>query len=247
MPLFMLGWQYTTVFWSDNWYLPVIFFLILGGLNGYFALNWKWFTLLERKDWDGLISHLEEQVYTKKRYRAQPVRILINAYLMKSRTEDIQRLEGRLKEEKQRLRTRFALSLGIPYLLADDPQRMESYFHEFLSKGGKEGPWIIWNYSFALMLQKKTEEARQHLKGLLESNPPVTVHMLTLYLLDAFSPTDEVIAKTVQEGRGELIARFSEKKLQEEIERQRSNLQVVILGKLIQEAKGWLYSEVSAP
>ncbi len=46
MPLMMLGWEYATVFWSKNWFLPLLFAGVLALLNTYFISNWKLFSLL---------------------------------------------------------------------------------------------------------------------------------------------------------------------------------------------------------
>ncbi|HUX12496.1 MAG TPA: hypothetical protein VMW87_05680 [Spirochaetia bacterium] len=244
MPFFILGWDYTQLFWSRNWFLGAIFVAIMAVLNGYFIANWKLFGFLEREDWDGLIGYIEHRLYDRKIYRAHEVKILINTYVVKSNTEAILRLETVLRAERERLIPVFALQFGIPHLLKNDPIDMEIYFGEL-----KENPhcrdrdWIVWNFAFSLMLQQKSEEAKAHLVAIAKSPRNPVLNLLTLYLLDAYGTADGEIAETVEKGKAAVRARFSADRWHQEIEKQKSNLQVLVLAKLIEDASDWTYPE----
>ncbi len=243
MPLFVIGWDYAKLFWASDWYLPVIFFAIIGALNLYFALNWRLFILLEREDWAGIVRYLETQVFEKNRLRRQYVRILINGYLVNSNTEAIGRLERLIREKKPALVGAFALSLGIPYLLKNEPAEMERYFGAFVgNKRVAKENWISWNHAFALMLLKRREEARETLVGVARRSREPVLLLLSYYLLDAFSNDDPRVERLLEEGKASLKKRFSPILWQKELDRAKDEVEVVLLSKLVQEATEWLFA-----
>jgi hypothetical protein len=243
MPLILLGSDYTAVFWSKNWGLPLLFIGIIGLLNGYFIYNWKLFTMLEREDWPGLITYLERKVYEKKMIVAQQVRILINAYLVSSNLEAINKLEGFLQDEKPAVLPRFALSFGIPYLLRNNSEEMESYFLRFIDDRGKDGEWIRWNYAFALILQGKKPEAEKALIKIPGKKIEPVLLLLAIYLLNSINPENKGASEIIDDNKARLKKRFTPVLWAREIERSRNNVQVVILSKLVEEATDWLYLE----
>lgn len=246
MPLIMLGWDYTRVFWGRNWGLPVLFVAIIGLLNAYFLLNWKLFTMLEREDWPALTAYLERRIFTKKLIISQQVRILVNAYLVRSDLDAIEKLEKFIKEQKPRILPRFALAFGIPYLLRNDSEQMEAYFSAFADSGGRDGPWIRWNYGFALILQGKKDGAADVLTRLCRDKTEPVLTLLSAYLLDSLKPEDDESLGLVAQGRGRLQKRYTPSLWAKEVERSRNNIQVVILAKLVEEATDWLFGEKQA-
>ena len=236
MPLAMLGWDYTKTFWSENWGLPVLFVLILGILNAYFTFNWRLFGLLEREDWDGLIEHLEHRIYERHIIIAQQCRILVNAYLVRSRLDAIEKLEAEIEKRRPRLLRRLVMPLGIRYLLSNDPEAMIAFFGRFVDERVRDRGWVRVAYAFAKLLAGDNETAAKYLSLVVSEERNPVLKMLALYLAEGVSPgshTEEV---------ERLRERMSPEKLQDEIERQRSNVQVVILARLIDEAKEWLFS-----
>lgn len=244
MPFLILGWDYTQVFWSNNWILAVIFVLIMGGLNAYFISNWKLFTLLEEENWHGLISYLEDRVFAKHRITKQSIRILVNTYVVTSNPEKITELEIFLRDERPKMVPAFAVQLGIPYLLRNEPEEMERYYgHIMKDPRCGELNWVKWNYGFALMLQQRVQEARDILVEILEGTKNALLKLITAYLLDAFSSSDATVASQVQDVRTAIRAKFDDEAWQKEIERQRNNLQVLVLSKLIRDATNWLFDD----
>lgn len=242
-PLLILGWSYTRIFWANNWYLPVIFVGIIGVLNAYFASNRKLFRLLENEDWEGIIRYLEAQIYSKHRLRRQYVRILVNAYLVNSKTDDIGRLEQHVRNEKPRLLPSCGLLFGIPYLLRNDAAEMEEYFGKLLTdRRLSDRTWIEWNHAFSLMLLKRREEARAKLTSIAKSTKEPVLLLLSIYMLDAFSDGDSSMEPTLEDGKSALKRRFGPAAWQKEIERAKDNVEVVVLTKLIQEATEWLFA-----
>jgi len=237
MPLAMLGWDYTKEFWGRNWGLPILFAVILGGLNGYFAFNWQLFRLLEREDWDGLIDHLEKRIIEKRIILAQQCRILINAYLVRSRLDSVSRLEAVIRERRPRLMRRLVMPLGVRHLLSNDPEVMLTYFGEFKDLRIREGGWVRWAYGFASLLAEHRDEALKYLRRVIAEERNPLLLLLSAYLLDSVEPGS---GRTAIEG---FKKRYTPERLASETERQRGSVQVVILARLIDEASDWLFDE----
>ena len=243
MPLIMLGWDYTRVFWSRNWGLPVLFVAIIGLLNAYFIFNWKMFTMLEREDWPELIAFLERRIYEKGLIIPQQVKILVNAYLVRSDLDAIAKLEAFIEEHKPRVLHRFALIFGLPYLLRNDSDEMAAYYSRFVDLKGKDGTWMRWNCGFALILQGKKDEAERRLAGACEEKGEPVLSLLSVYLLDSLRPEEERERRLIDDGRSRLTKRFTPTLWAREVERSRGNVQVVILSKLVEEATDWLFTD----
>lgn len=242
MPTVVMGWEYARLFWRSNWPVGIVFLAVLGGLNTYFALNWRLFTLLEREDWPALIEHLEDQIIARNRVREQQLRVLINAYVVAARPERVTQLEHRLREVQPKWVARLPLDFGIPYLLKNDAAEMERYFGEMKERARCPEPvWVRWNYAFALMLQQRHEEARTVLLAVADESKNPVQKLLTAYLLDTISTHDETARAVVHRLRSELRSRFPGEKWERELERHRSSLQVLVLSKLISDASGWAF------
>jgi hypothetical protein len=242
LPLFVLGWSYTRVFWTANWYLAALFLLIAGGLNLYFALNWKLFALLEKEDWASLKLYLEDVIYNKKRYSRYTVRLLINTCVVQAKPEDIVRLEHHIRSEKPRYLYMCALEFGLPYLLRNDSDAMVRYYGEILEHPGHSQPeWIQWSYGFSLLLSEDTDQAKDVLSDLEKTCKNPIIRGLTLYLLDAFSAGDDDIKQRVENGRSALQKNWTIETWQKELNKQRDNLQILVLSKLMKEATGWIF------
>ena len=242
MPLIMLGWDYTRVFWGRNWGLPLFFVAVIGLLNTYFILNWKVFTLLEREDWPRLISHLEHRIYKKRVILGQQVKILVNAYLVHSELEAIGKLEEFVRDRKPKLLPKSVLAFGIPYLLRNEAEEMERYFSQFVHIRGREGPWVRWNYAFSLILKGDKKNAESALAGLCEEKTEPVLGLLSAYLLYSLKPESDQAALAGRR-RTLLRSRYTPSQWAREVERSRSSVHVVVLQKLIEEATDWMFDE----
>jgi hypothetical protein len=242
MPLILLGNDYAALFWKESWYLPLLFLAVVLGIDTYFFFNWKLFRLLEDENWDGVISYLENGLYGKGRCSGQRVRILVNAYLLKNRMEDIERLEKHLKAHRPSLHSRFALSLGVPALLKTDAESLEFFYGALREERRRERDWINFLYSFALLMQGRRDEAREQFSRLVEADycGPV-VMLLSLYTLDPFTREDDDTASLVSRKSAELKKQFQRPALEKSIQRSREQIIPVMLAKLTEDALSWLY------
>lgn len=265
MPLFIMGAEYAGLFWAGNWVIGCVFVLVLAALNSFFIANWRLFSLLEREDWPGLIARLEELVFAKGRVRAQYLRLLANAYLVSSGIDGMGRLEAEVRARKPALLRKLAVLFGVPHLLRNDPADCEAYFSEWRGKAGIEAPdWIAWDWGFTLLINKKAEEARAEFAALAARSKDPIVACLSAYLADEATPTSTsaeapadaaVPATTTSSAAGpgpaaksptgsakaRLLKRFSRASWAREVSRAKSEVQPVILSKLIDDATAWLF------
>ncbi len=242
MPLMFLGWEYTKDFWSSNWYLPLLFIAIIGVLNSYFIANWKLFDLLEREDWNGLVTFLEKRVLEKNRLTQQNIRLLVHGYVVRSDMNAVKALGERIREKSPAMFNRNALLFGIPHLLSNHPAQMEEYFRTAIEGGASDINWLQWNRAFSLMMLDRKNEAKEILLSVVRSRERDTILLLlNAYLMDSFSRQDTAVAEEIQKIRTVLTKRFTRSAWEKEIERAKGNLQVVILIRLVQEATDWLY------
>ncbi len=243
MPLTVLGWDYAQLFWSRNWVLAVLFVVVMAGINAYFLSQWRLFMLLESENWHGLIHYLEERIYEKRRIRPQHVRILINTYVVTSKLDAIEQLEEFLTEHRPALVARFSLQLGVPYLLKNQADAAERFFAGLLEDQRVERRnWIRWSHAFSLLLQKKQDDAKERLKGLVPDVKDPVLLVLALYLLEAFARNDEQAGELVESKLAELKQRYTQSQWSKEADKRKNEIHVLLLSKLLQEAADWAFS-----
>jgi len=242
MPVFFLGWEYAGTFWSANWYLALLFVLVLGVLNAYFIRNWRLFAALEGEDWPGVIAVLEGRVGKGSWFSSGDVRLLVNAYVVTGRPEGIARLESDLKTRKPGVRKKNALILGIPHLLSNDGERIASYFGEFAGDSSvSDTEWLQWSRAFGLMLAGRNDEAREIFHSLIDEDREPIVRALSAYLLEAYAGDDPAERERIDRCKREITSGKTEKEWDRLVEKARGDLYVLILTKLLRDVRTWLY------
>jgi hypothetical protein len=246
-PLLLLGGDWFSVFWSRNWIIAVVFLVTLGAVDGYFALNWKLFTGLEKEDWAGVASFLEKRIFRSGWLPANRVRLLLNTYLVTSNTDGILALEAYLARRKPGFVGRFSLSFGIPHLLANDPKDAEVFFRLLLAAPKlADRDWVAWNHAFSLLQMKSPDEAKAELTDLAGRVKEPVLLLLSVYLLDVLARNDAALETRVGEMRTRLAAGQTPDTFQKTIEKSSGNMQVVVLSKLIHDAVQWLFAGPTA-
>ncbi len=243
MPLIMLGPEYSATFWSSSWYLPIVFFVVIGIIDGYFLLHWRLLILLEKEDWQGLVSYLEEQIYRKEKLRIQFVRTLINAYFVTSRVSSIEKLEQKLREKRPRLMRKFALQLGIPKILHDQADDLVAFFGEFKEQKVARADWVRFLYAFGLLMKQRHSEGREELLAVAKSTRDPILQLVTVYTLEPFKSSDDEVLSLISAERRRLAEKYSRQDFRKEVDKRRENIVVLVLSRLIDDSLDWLYSE----
>ncbi|MBI9103371.1 MAG: hypothetical protein JEY99_13215 [Spirochaetales bacterium] len=249
MPAFLVGWDFAGTMWVDSWYLPILFLVFIGVLNFYFIFNWRLFTLLEGEKWKEILDFLDDEFFKKSggkrglRLNRTRIRIYINACVVSSNLMQISKLADFLKEHQIKLFADYVLTLGLPQLLKEDPEKLEAFYGQvYTLPKVKDASWCIWIHSFAQMLQKK-DEARKALTGLVSDKDPL-IKLLSLYLIG-------VSAKVELDGDEELFYKekaslkefLSADKLSRIREKQQGNMLFYAMSKIIDQAWEWLHQE----
>jgi hypothetical protein len=254
LPLALLGPEPSLAFWKGNWYLALLFLALIGGLNSFFLLNRKTFLLVEREDWGGLSAHLVGIMFPKGRFRSGRVRLLVNAYLLQSEVGGIERLEAELSAKNPAVLRKNALLFGVTRLLRGRAAEAEAFFEPYLgAKDVESRDWLRFDYGFSLVLQKKLAESLPYLEEGSASRDAVLC-LLAAYLLGsvgAASLSDEAARSAAsaksEAARTRLLKRYpSVERWNREVDRAKSEVHIVILSKLIDEAGKWLFEARTA-
>jgi len=253
LPFALLGPSSSLTFWEGNWYLALVFLALIGGLNSFFLANRKTFLLVEREDWGELSAHLVGLMFPKGRFRSGRVRLLVNAYLLQSDIGGIERLEAELGAKRPDLLRKNALLFGVTRLLRGKTAEAEEFFGKYLdSRDVESRDWLRFDYGFSLVLEKKYAEALRFLEEGTASKDAVLC-LLAAYLLGSVGAafaSDEVskaeASSKAEAARARLRKRYSSSKWNREVERAKSEVHIVVLSKLIDDAGRWLFEEKPA-
>ncbi len=243
MPLFVLGSEYTMIFWGENWFLAIIFLLFISVLDGYFIINWKLFSLLEKEDWPGLTAYLEEEIYEKGRMTHRNVKMMINTALTVSNLDKIIRLEKEVRDKKQALLGVYGVNLGIPYLLNQNLVEGKAFFQECLNlPSGKKDPWLRWCYAFLLLSGQELAEAESYLRDLSRQEKDPVLQLLSLYLYNtAVQSLSE--GEDLSSDREGFVRRFPTRESLSRVlnKTKSSNVTVMLLSSILDDSLNWMY------
>ena len=252
LPFSLLGPEYSLSFWKENWYLALIFVAVIGMLNGFFIANWKIFDCVEREDWPSLSAYLVDKIFTRRHYHSHHVALLVNAYLLMGDVEGIRKLENELSAHRPELLRKNAVLFGVTRLLQNKPEEAETFLKNYLNtKGVDNVAWLRFDYAFSLILQHKNAGALPYIKEGLSSSDAVLA-LLAAYLAGGLEtsivsePERSQLRQLSIATAGRLLKRFPGKKWDREVERAKSEIHIVILSKLIDEATVWLHSCASS-
>jgi hypothetical protein len=241
LPMTVFGSEYASQFWKDKWFIGIFFVAVLGGLNVFFALNWKLFSYLENENWQGLIGYLEEQIMVKKKISKRRVNLLINTYLLHSGVNNLQKLSLFLDDEKPEAKNHFIIQFGIPALIENDPEGISEYFGKYLHIKSADGEWVNWCYAFGLIMQKKVEDGKINLLALLEGSSKPLVRLLSLYLLDSIVFENDKYREQITKEKDGFSRKYTRGILARELEKSKNNILIVVLLKIINQAIDWLF------
>ena len=250
IPVMILGWEFSRSLWTDAWYLPLIFLVLIVLLNLYFFMNRRYFALMEQEKWQEVLEYLDDEFYKKSRGKqglflnSQRIRVYINASLVSSQSYRLAELEEFLKKNQPKLFEEFFLSLGLPRLLKDEPAALESYYRQVyeLKKPADRG-WCIWLLAFSLLLQKRLEEVRGPLMEIASAKDPM-LRLLVLYLLsvtrelntgDGIQPEFPLDAE-----KEKLVSELTPNRFRELKEKEQGNLLFFALSDFMGQAFTWL-------
>jgi hypothetical protein len=225
LPFFALGPQSAGIFWQSAWPVAVFFFLILLAMNLFYAVNGRFFRLLEKGDWPALARCLEKRTIERGRYRSFDVQLLVNAYTFLSDNEALSNLEKKVAAAISPLPENFVLLFGSNRLVRKDYAGAVRFFDRCLiGQDGKKGVsgaadlaasfprresfWIFWYSGFALFLDSRYDAAAERFSRLARIMQEPVVAALAAWFLG------QILTRTLPEQHGEFTALAEETRKQ---------------------------------
>jgi hypothetical protein len=248
IPFFILGSSFSQSFWLSNWYLLLIFVLILGAVDSYYFANRRLFVLLEKEDWPALIYYLEEKVIRQGKYTPRLVQLLANTYLVLSDSVAVMSLEKKAAIARPALLETNALVFGAAHILGRDIPGAVRFFSARLESGKPaEKQWLRWYYGFSLLLNRQFGEAGEEFTRLAAaSSDGVVTGLSSFFLADTLAaalPEKAADFKAAAaEGRNRVRGAMPQrKKWIKETGKIRAEVYAAALSKYLDDAGRWLY------
>lgn len=251
MPAIMLDPSFASIFWAKNWPLGLAFLIVLTGLNLFFGLNWRVFELLEREDWPALTHHLRGRIIVSGRIGARDVRIYLNALLLLSDTEAISELEAKLAAVRPRMLARYSLLFGLSRLLKGDYQGAAGFMLPYVgNKDVESADWLRFDCGFARALGQEWGEALTLFEQSLTAKSMVIRAMAASYI-ELISPRlgpeeSKRLKALVSSFRADFLAKHSQKGWKKAVDKEKSEIQGIVLCKLMDDVATWLYGASNA-
>jgi hypothetical protein len=184
MPLALLGPSYAFSYWRANWLMLLIWICFLSVFAIFYFANRRLFLLLEKEDWPVLVRYLEGKILQKGRYSPRLVRLLANSYLVLSDATGVMGLENKIAIAKPALLERNVLIFGTARILGKDISGAVRFFQthkERARAGSKE--WVRWYLGFALLLDRRFEEAADEFIILARLSKDAVISALSSFFL----------------------------------------------------------------
>ncbi|MBN1699657.1 MAG: hypothetical protein JW881_19230 [Spirochaetales bacterium] len=244
MPFFIIGFDQFLHSLPKYWITLTLFLVTLGILNSYFIKNWKFFSYLENEDWYGLINYLETRIYQKDRISGYSIKILLNSYLCTSNIEGMKRLEYYIKGKKPSLIASYAVQFSIPYLISGNASESEAFFEKLLRlKNLKSRAWIMWNYGISQMQLNKLGQAKDTFAALISPSQDHIVFLLSMFMIKNLPGLDDSDKEKLESGKEAFLRLYTKNKWIKKLDKQKSNIQIMSLYRIIKEATDWIFPE----
>jgi hypothetical protein len=248
IPLFILGHTFSYTFWLSNWYLLLVFVLILAVVDGYYFANRRLFLLLEKEDWPALVYYLEEKVIRQGKYTRRMVQLLANTYLVLSDSASVMSLEKKTAIARPDLLEANALIFGAARILGRDIPGAARFFSARLERAKPaDRQWLRWYYGFSLLLNRQIEEAGEEFTRLAAGGSDGVVAALASYFLAetlaaALPGKADAFKAAASEGRNRVLKALPQQKSwARETGKIRTEIYAAAISKYMDEAGRWLY------
>ncbi len=241
LPISVLGWNYISEFWSNNWFLPIIFFIIILLINLFFILNWSIIKHVEKGNWDAIIPVLEKRVYDRNFITYSNIRLLIHSYFLLGKENKIKTLEKHVRNKNKSIYNKTFLMFCCAHLISDQHDLLVTYFEEAVNNKSLKGmEWILIDYSFVLISGKEFDKAFAVLKKInkVKNNP--IFELTKLYFMFISAPEEG--RKDITVLKDIFVKKVNLKKFDKKFEIEKGDIHILFLSKIIKQAKEWAYN-----
>lgn len=251
LPLFLVSSSYVLPFWRHTFYFPLLALVVLAVINMIFAMNWTMLTLLEREDWPALAQYLERRVFESKRYSLRHARLLCDSLVLVGDFAAIDSLEALLAQNKPRLYRRLASRFAAIAVLTGKYSRSRDICAQALQNrtflGGYPRAMLQLYQGLSLYLDRDLSAAMEVFLSLLQHTRDPLITAFVGYVLSRIGERRQSLAPAALsasvDAKKRLKAQFGSKQWIRYLDREKSDMEVVLLGKLADETTRWLLSE----
>jgi hypothetical protein len=246
LPFFILDSTFMLDFWGKNWYFGIVFLVILGVVNVMFLTHWKLLVFLENEDWPGLAQYLETSIFEKKRIVSRDVRLLSDSLLLLGDFATLRKLEKFLRASRPSLLPALAARFAAANVLSADYPAVHELSASLSALKPHKREWLSFYDAFARHLEKNPDAAAEGMIPLAVSASEPLVAALSGYLCGTVlsgrksSKSDE-LSSAARSAKERITRKFTEKKWGQYVDESKSDMQVVVVGKLLNETGSWLY------
>ena len=243
-PATFLG-EYARQFFGTIWPLGLVVILALAGINVFFLLNYRLFTLLEKEDWAALAGYLEMKVIEKGRYSSRNIRLLAQSWLVQGKFDQISLLEEKISVVKPVLLDNHALIFGVAHILRAGSNNSggnfisaAAFFKARLEKNPRQD-WLSWYYGFSLVLAQSFDEAWTIFEKLGAESPDIIITGLSAFFLA------EMLGQhaRAEKGRGRALQAIKTPAAWEKkVAKLKTEVHGVIIRKYLDDAGPWIFS-----
>lgn len=240
LPVSVLGFEFISDFWGENWIFLIIFLLLIISLNVFFLANWSILKYVEKEDWNSLIPLLEKRIYKNNLITYSNVRLLVHAYLLRSSGESLLKLENHVRDKRKSLYRKTFLMFSSGHLLTDKPEELEQYFETaYRDKSLKGQEWIALKYILALVILNKYGKALEVLKADEGKNNSPVLNLCRLYFSFLCSPPED--RDSIIAAKDDFISENNAISFEAALDKEKGDIHVLFLSKIIEQAKEWAY------
>jgi len=249
LPLIMLDSSISGSFWQINWPLILVLVILLCGFTVFYIINRRLFFLLEKEDWPALVRYLEDRVVQRGRYSFRLVRLLANCYLVLSDSASVMSLENKVAIARPSLVEANVLVFGTARILGKDISGAVRFFEiriNTVKASFKE--WVRWYHGFALLLDRRFEEAGDEFSFLAKSSKDGVITGLSSYFLTetialVLPGKRQEFRDVSAEGKERVRKSLPDRKnWDRETSRLSTEIHAAAISKYIEEAGRWLYT-----
>jgi len=226
----------------------MVLVILFIGFNAFYFINKQLFLLLEKEDWPALVRYLEDRVIQRGRYSPRLVRLLANSYLVLSDSAAVMSLENKVAIAKPSLVDANVLVFGTARILGKDISGAVRFFEVRRDAAkGERREWVNWYRGFALLLDRRYEEAADDFSLLARVSKEGVITGLSSYFLAetiarALPDREPELRNISREGRERVLRALPGiKHWSREISRLSTEIHVAVLSKYMEETSRWLY------
>lgn len=181
LPFFYVDMEFMKLFWSKNVFFIPVFIGAAIAVNYILFHNKKIVGAIESEDWPALAMDLEEKLFEKKQINFKNSRLLLEALLLLSDFNGINRLEKTLLKHKPDYVQRLSREFAAAKLISQDFTEVAAFCRR-VKNGGNTDAWIQFYTGVAELRLGHHAAAKELLIDIALHAPSVFLQVLAAYM-----------------------------------------------------------------